>query len=141
MKKLVLEDKNCVTCGLLFGRESCKSVADYKVKKYCSRTCYWKNNSGVNHYYWKGGFKTRPDGYIRDSKTDRYVHRIVMEEHLGRELQSSEHIHHIDGNPKNNLIDNLLLVSNSQHRKIENEYAKRDEKGRYTKEEGVSERL
>lgn len=133
MRKLVLEDKKCIKCGKIFSRSSCKSVADYKEKKYCSQRCYWDNNTKENHWLWKGGFKTRPDGYIRDSKTDRYVHRIVMEKHLGRELLSSEHIHHIDGNPKNNLIENLLLVSNSQHRKIEDKYAKRDKNGRYTK--------
>ena len=131
MRKLILEDKTCKNCGKVFGRNSCKKVADYKVKIYCSRKCYFENNTKENHWLWKGGFKTRPDGYIRESSTDRYVHRIVMEEHLGRKLLTEEHIHHINGNPKNNSIENLILVSNSQHRKIETAYAKRDKSGRF----------
>jgi len=131
MKKLVLEDKECVHCGKIFGRESCRKVADFKEKKYCSKICYLGSIKRERHPNWKGGFKTRPDGYIRDSATDRYVHRIVMENHLGRELLTAEHIHHIDGNPKNNSIENLFLVSNSQHRKIEATYAKRDKSGRF----------
>jgi len=110
----------------------CKKTG-FKYKKYCSRKCYFKHNTGKNHWFWKGGIKTRPDGYLRDSRTDKYIHRIVMEKHLGRELKSTEHIHHIDGNPKNNKIKNLLLVTNSEHRKIENIKAKRGTNGRYSK--------
>jgi hypothetical protein len=138
MRKLVLEDKKCEECGKMFGRETCRQVSDFKEKKYCSHKCYTEAKKGKNHWNWNGGVKTRPDGYMRDSKTDQYIHRIVMSKHIGRALKNEEHIHHIDGNPKNNSISNLLLVSNSQHRKIENQYASRDEKGRYSKKEGVS---
>jgi hypothetical protein len=133
MKKLMLQDKECVSCGGVFSRESCKRVSDFKAKKYCSRQCYFKDNTGVNHWFWKGGVKTRPDGYIRDSKTDKYIHRIVMENYLGRELLNTEHIHHIDGNPKNNNIDNLMVLSNSEHRKLESQIAKRNNTGQYAK--------
>lgn len=98
---------------------------------FCSRECFFKYNSQENHWYWKGGIKTRPDGYIRDSKTDQYIHRIVMEKYLGRKLDTTEHIHHIDGNPKNNEISNLLILTNSEHRKLENLKAKRNKYGQY----------
>jgi len=117
--KLYLPDKECLFCKKVFSRESCKSVADYKVKKYCSQDCYFKNNTGENHWYWNGGVKSRPDGYLRDSKTDKYIHRLVMEKHLGRELLPEENIHHIDGNKSNNKIKNLMIMSNSEHRKLE----------------------
>lgn len=117
--KINLPNKNCLTCNKEFGRESCKQISDYRVKKYCSQECYKKNNTGENHWYWRGGVKTRPDGYIRDSKTDRYIHRMVMEAYLGRELTSEEHIHHINGDNQDNRLENLQIMTNSEHRKLE----------------------
>lgn len=46
-------------------------------------------------------------------------HRYLMEQHLGRKLESWEHVHHIDGNHLNNDISNLQVLSNSEHQKIE----------------------
>lgn len=42
-------------------------------------------------------------------------HRVVVENHLGRLLESSEVVHHIDGNKKNNLLSNLEVMSVSEH--------------------------
>ena len=42
-------------------------------------------------------------------------HRWVMEQHLGRQLESHEYVHHIDGNKLNNDINNLKVVSAKEH--------------------------
>jgi hypothetical protein len=39
----------------------------------------------------------------------------MMEQHLGRKLSNEEIIHHIDGNPQNNTIDNLQITSLTEH--------------------------
>ena len=129
--RIELPDKLCKNCNKSFGRYDCNQISDFRVQKFCSRKCHFKFKVGPNHPNWKGGFKTRPDGYIRDSRTDKYVHRIVMENSLGRKLKNSEHIHHIDGNPKNNNISNLMVVSNREHRIIEASLAKRGSNGRF----------
>lgn len=36
-------------------------------------------------------------------------HRFIVEKHLGRKLTSDEIVHHIDGNPQNNIISNLIV--------------------------------
>ena len=79
---------------------------------------------------WKGGRKNRPDGYIRvvappehphpceECSGTKYVleHRLVIEQHIGRYLDPTEVVHHIDGNPRNNAIENLRLFANqSEH--------------------------
>jgi hypothetical protein len=42
-------------------------------------------------------------------------HRLVMEEHLGRKLLPFEHIHHINGDIKDNRIDNLMVMARNEH--------------------------
>jgi hypothetical protein len=45
-----------------------------------------------------------------------------MAEKLGRLLTRREQVHHIDGNPSNNDINNLMLMSSgSEHRRYEHE--------------------
>ncbi len=46
-------------------------------------------------------------------------HRWLMEQYLGRKLESWEHVHHIDDNHLNNDIENLEVLSNSEHQRKE----------------------
>lgn len=65
-----------------------------------------------------GGFYIDSRGYAVsgfDKGKPILVHRMVMENHLGRKLNSNEIVHHIDLNKMNNDIDNLYLCSASEH--------------------------
>ena len=59
-------------------------------------------------------------GYSRFKDSGTYVHRWAEEKKLGRKLKPGEVVHHIDGNPLNNLPNNLKVYKNqSQHMKKE----------------------
>lgn len=57
------------------------------------------------------------------------LHRLVMEWKLGRRLERSEVVHHIDGDPLNNHPDNLELLSPVEHNKHTASERVRDRKG------------
>lgn len=52
---------------------------------------------------------------IQVDKKRVYEHRWLMENKIGRKLESHEHVHHINGNPKDNRIENLQIVTSKQH--------------------------
>lgn len=78
--------------------------------------------SGENNPRWKGGKKS----------FYHYEARKVMAKSLGRRLKPQEVVHHIDGDVKNNKINNLLLFeSHSKHIAHHNKLKIRDSLGRF----------
>ena|SRR3990167_9313110 len=109
-----------ITCATCFS----KHKTDASNKLFCSRECYAKAQSsnpkylGKNQNNWKGGrvfgFAGKYIG-IRVGKKYMLEHRFLIEKKLGRKLQSKEHVHHINHDPSDNRIENLILLSESEH--------------------------
>lgn len=55
-------------------------------------------------------------------------HRYIVEQYLGRKLEKDEIVHHIDGNKSNNNIENLQIMTKSEHSKLHTKNRKLSEK-------------
>jgi hypothetical protein len=109
----------CVICSASFvpGRHS--------TGKYCSRHCAWEGRGGAAYNARiaresaeKRGDMQRHTGILLHTyikRMSRHEHRVVAEEKLGRQLNRREIVHHIDGNPKNNDSDNLMVITQREH--------------------------
>ncbi len=68
-------------------------------------------------------FKHKEKAARRRSRgeTKGLLHVLLMKMIIGRELYANECVHHIDGNPDNNDINNLVLLTKKEHRKCHND--------------------
>ena len=135
--------KHCESCG---SKLKLNNTRDIERKRFCSRKCLYAiiqpnrfvppHSEGTKQKMreskqnllttgWKpiGWRKYTPQ--IRYSEHHQYlfkghrrIHRLVMEQIIGRLLTSNELVHHKDENKVNNNPGNLEIVTRSEHMKL-----------------------
>jgi len=101
----------------IYKRKPCSEETKKKISE---------SHLGKKHWNWKGGKMVTGEGYLcaycpfhpLASKNHLKEHRLVLEQKIGRPLNKDEFVHHIDGNKQNNNIDNLEIMTNSEHLKL-----------------------
>lgn len=73
----------------------------------------------------KTGKSKNANGYITINVCENYPngileHRKIVQDHIGRELSSNEIVHHINGIRDDNRIENLQIMTPSEHTKLHN---------------------
>ena len=78
---------------------------------------YRHGSLDADHRPERNVWRTKKDGYVvLTLTTGRRIkeHRLIMEQHLGRELLPEETVHHINGVRDDNRLENLELWSSAQ---------------------------
>lgn len=90
----------CALCDKPFYRRFGEQDQDVRVHQFCSRDCYmqWRQIGSTSY------LKIGP----------RHIHRVVVEEFIGRPLTSIEVVHHVDLDRQNNALTNLMLFPDSR---------------------------
>ena len=101
------EDKACPVCGKIFYTTR---------RKTCGVECgrVFRSSNWEHKAYKENGYIVEyQKGYNKKSNVKQ--HRKIIEEKLGRRLLTSEVIHHINGDKTDNRLENLAVMSRSEH--------------------------
>jgi len=110
----------CKTCVSKIGIAKLAGIAGYQSKvdnKFINRVgTIISGKEGYPEIYIGKNYPYRPGGY-----TTLREHIYVMECHLKRRLTKGEIVHHIDGDKRNNKLENLFLTNVNEHNKLHGE--------------------
>lgn len=101
---------------------------------YCSHSCkgraYSRSYKGTGNPRWRDGRSANPEGRVLvycpgdphatlSAGKYAYRYRLVASEKIGRPLRSDEVVHHVNGDKTDDRPENLVVLSQSEHMRLE----------------------
>lgn len=123
-------------CGILYRKKAklipCKTCGkefETSRQKFCSRKCATDGQKNIalgkeNGFWYENGYKVL---YLEGDKS-RKEHIYIMEQHLGRRLVKGEVVHHINHNKLDNRLENLQLMTWTEHSRLHRKLDKEQNK-------------
>lgn len=100
--------KPCLYCGAVMFRPKKMAFSMWESRRYCSHKCAGRHKPGDRVEYRR----------VKEGKKRRPLHRVLMEEYLGRALAAGEYVHHKNGDKHDNRIENLEVMSSLAHGRL-----------------------
>lgn len=110
------------------------------VRRFCSRVCQGRGQSGPNNNSWTGGRQVTRSGYVlvwlpseeRDLHRHKltagrymYEHVLKAEQAMGRCLRKGEVVHHVNFDKSDNRNTNLVVCDDGYHKRLHWEMSRR----------------
>lgn len=106
--------KTCSKCGKKLNESEFRKDKTKKDGLYPSCTDCYRTKYGMRKTNY--GWHVASNGYVQFNKA--YQHRKIIETFLGRKLRKNEHVHHVNGIKTDNRIENLRILTESEHHRL-----------------------
>lgn len=99
----------CLNCGTI------KPIAPSRIgkSKFCTTGCYFAAVKKINPIKKNNTYKK-----ITINGKRYLEHRYIMEKYINKKLKRTQHVHHINGNKRDNRIENLEIINIRAHARM-----------------------
>ena len=116
-KRKTGETRKCEQCGAEFYMQL--NQIKHGEGRCCSYACKHAASTGIERAV--GTRYINNQGYIVIKTGVRQwelEHRVIMAQTIGRPLIADEQVHHANGDKQDNRLENLVLMTNSEHQRL-----------------------
>lgn len=126
----------CAECGYAFKEKKLCVICDW-----CGTAILKKRSdvARIRHNFCDAGcyidfINFEKAGALNQQTAGSVVFRKLAEMKIGRRIGAGEEVHHLDGNHRNNKMENLVVITASEHSRLHASQKARDQHGIFIKQ-------